>query len=319
MALNKEIVITGASGFIGRHLIGQLVSRGYSPIITTRKLRPAEQMFATACRWFEFDPTRKGSSRELLRELKPKALIHLAGTRGRNDARGAEAACEELNVRATADLLESGMAAGVERIVIIGSAEEYGNQPGPHRESAVSQSASAYGNSKAIATSNALTMHKERGCPVVIVRPFTVYGPDQPNDMFIAEAVDAAVRGEDFRMSEGYQKRDLVFVEDVVRGVIAAATAPNIEGQIINLGSGIAHSLREVAQRIWEIAAARSLLMIGARKAQPEELYDTWADITLAQRLLNWTPTVSLNTGLERTIEHVRRQMDERPQRCLAV
>ena len=318
MALN-EIVITGASGFIGRHLIGQLVSRGYSPILTTRKLRPAGQMSDTACRWFELDLTRSGSSRDLLNELKPKVLIHLAGTRGRNDARGAEVACEELNIRATSELLESAMAVGVARIVIVGSAEEYGKHPGPQQESSSSKSASVYGNSKAIATSNALRMYNEKGCPAVIVRPFTVYGPDQPTDMFIAEAVDAAVRGVDFRMSDGYQKRDLVFVEDVVRGLIAAATVPNIEGQIINLGSGIAHTLREVAQRIWEIAAARSLLMIGARKAQPGELYDTWADITLAQSLLNWSPTVSLNRGLERTIEHVRKQLEERSQRCLAV
>jgi nucleoside-diphosphate-sugar epimerase len=211
------------------------------------------------------------------------------------------------------------MSSGVARIVLIGSAEEYGNQRGPQQESSSPQPTSVYGNSKAIATANALKMHKERGCPVVIVRPFTVYGPDQPIEMFVAEAVDAAVRGTEFRMSEGYQKRDLVFVEDVVTGVIAAATVPNIEGQIINLGSGAAHSLRDVAQRIWEIARARSLLMIGARNAQPEELYDTWADITLARQLLNWTPSVSLNTGLERTIDHVRSQLEERSQRCLAM
>jgi len=262
--------------------------------------------------------TEVGASRQVLQTLKPKVLIHLAGTRGRGDVRGAQVACDELNVRATLELLESAMANGAERIVILGSAEEYGNQPGPHIESSSPQPTSIYGKSKALATSQALTLYKEAGCPVVIVRPFTVYGPDQPNDMFIAEAVDAAVRGADFRMSEGNQKRDLVFVEDIVQGIIAAATTPNIEGTVINLGSGIARTLRDAAQRIWELAGARSPLMIGARSAQPQELYDTWADITLAQRLLNWNPAVSLETGLERTIDHVRRQAEERSQ-CLAV
>jgi len=315
---NKEVVITGASGFIGRHLVRQLIAEGCSPILTTRKLKrdnPVDQQR----RWFELDLTDHGRSRELFQSLKPRVLIHLAGTRGRGDARGADVACDELNVRATVELLESAVACGIERIVIVGSAEEYGNQPGPHDESSPAQSASTYGHSKAIASSHALRLYREVGCPVVIVRPFTVYGPDQPIDMFVAEAVDAAVRGLDFRMSEGNQKRDLVFVEDVVRGLIAAATAPNIEGRVINLGSGIARSLREVAQCIWKIAGASAPLLIGARKAQPEELSDTWADISLARRLLGWTPRVSLETGLERTIDHVRRQLGEKTQKCLAM
>jgi nucleoside-diphosphate-sugar epimerase len=211
------------------------------------------------------------------------------------------------------------MAAGVQRIVIVGSAEEYGNQPGPQHEALPINATSPYGISKARTTEHAMRMHAEAGCPVVIVRPFSVYGPDQPSDMFIAEAVDAAVRNVEFRMSHGEQKRDLIFVEDVVRGLIAAACAPDVEGAIINLGSGLNHSLRDVARRIWDLADAQSQLLIGARESTAEELYDTWADIELGQRLLEWKPNISIESGLERTIDYAREQLWQTVQTCQAM
>ena len=316
----ERVAITGATGFIGRHLVRKLVSAGCQPVLLARKLindgwvKGLEERI----RWVEVDLTETGSVQEHLRNLRPRTLIHLAGTRGRGDVRGAKVACEELNFRATLDLLRASMDAGVQRIVIIGSAEEYGNQPGPQHEALPFKATSPYGISKARATEHAMRMHADSGCPVVIVRPFSVYGPGQPGDMFIAEAVDAAVRNVEFRMSDGYQKRDLIFVEDVVRGLIAAAGASNVEGHIINLGSGLAQPLRDVARRIWRLADAQAPLLIGARKSPPDELYDTWADIKLARRLLDWEPGVSLESGLEQTIECARKRLGQRVQTCQA-
>ena len=317
----ERVAITGATGFIGRHLVSKLVAAGCAPVLLVRKPAQSDRVKRpdAGLRSVELDLTETSSVQEAIQGLKPRVLIHLAGTRGRGDVRGVEVACEELNVRATINLLRAATTAGVQRIVIVGSAEEYGNQPGPQNEALPIRATSAYGISKARATGEALKMHAEAGCPVVVVRPFSVYGPGQPIHMFIAEAVNAAVRNIEFRMSRGEQKRDLIFVEDVVRGVIAAACASAVEGKIINLGSGLTHSLRDVGRRIWELTGAQSQLMIGARQTPAEELYDTWADISLAQRLLDWEPGVSLESGLERTIDFARRQLGETAQRCQAM
>ena len=304
MSFLERVAVTGATGFIGSHLVRQLASKERRLTLISRA---------------QADLTDGNSIREILRKEKPVTLFHLAGTRGRADARGAREACDELNFRATAALLEAAMLAGVRRIVIAGSAEEYGNQPGPLSESLPSKATTAYGISKARATARALEMHAREGLPVTIVRPFSVYGPGQPRDMFVAEAVDQAVQHADLRMSHGEQKRDLIFVEDVVRGLVAAATAEGVEGKIINLGTAQAHRLRDVAERIWEMTGARGRLLVGARATAPDELYDTWADVTLARRLLGWEARTQLESGLRRTIDFAREQLGTKAQQCQAM
>lgn len=314
----EKVAVTGATGFIGSHLARALATKECRLTLISRA-QIENSSDGKRC-WAQADLTDSNSIRDILQREKPATLFHLAGTRGRRDARGAREACEELNFRATAALLETAMRAGVRRVVIAGSAEEYGNQPGPLDESLPSKATSAYGISKAKATAYALEMHAREGLPVTVVRPFSVYGPGQPRDMFVAEAVDQAVRHANLRMSRGEQKRDLIFVDDVVRGLIAAATAEDVEGKIINLGTGQAHRLRDVAERIWDIAAARGRLLAGARAAAPDELYDTWADVTLARKLLGWEVRTELENGLRRTIDFAREQLETKTQQqCQAM
>lgn len=318
MPVREPVLITGASGFIGGHLVRSIISTGKKPILLSR-FDAASQKFddiRDRARIMHADLTDGESIKKIIFETKPATIIHLAGTRGNGDARGAHIACEAINAIATAQILEAAVSASVERIVIVGSAEEYGDQSGPLVESMPVQPRTPYGISKAKATEFALNMHRERGCPVVIVRPFSVYGSDQPRSMFIAEAVESSVRNITFQMSHGEQRRDLIFVNDVVRGLIAAASVERIEGQIINLGTGRAHRLRDVAEMIWKLTETEAPLAVGARYAPQEELHDTWADITLARRLLDWEPQVDLETGLRETIRVMREQLEMNKHLC---
>jgi nucleoside-diphosphate-sugar epimerase len=167
-----------------------------------------------------------------------------------------------------------------------------------------------------MATNQAIAMHARDGCAVVVVRPFSVYGPGQPRDMFIAQAIDSALRNVEFKMTRGEQKRDLIFVDDVVSGLIAAASALGIDGCVINLGSGECHRLREVAELVWKLTGTNAPLLIGARTAREADLYDTWADITLARRLLEWEPRVDLEDGLRRTVDFARDELGTKTKVC---
>src|SRR5260370_11338259 len=110
-------------------------------------------------------------------------------------------------------------------------------------------------------------MAGERGCAVVVLRPFTVYGPGQPPDMFVASALAAALLGHPFEMSAGEQKRDLVFVEDVVEALLVAARTPGLEGRVAHLGTGQAHPPPDGAPPRLDATGSHAALPAGAAGA----------------------------------------------------
>lgn len=303
----EKIFVTGGTGFIGRHLLQALVDEGHSPTAIVRRVEHVEELpeaLQKGVRWIELDLLDEGSVARIIDAERPTIVFHLAGTRRLgSETDGAASFCHELNVDATRHLLVASNRAGAERIVIAGSAEEFGSQPGPFDETTPLKPVSVYGKSKAEATHLALAMHQQENCPVVIVRLFTVYGPNQPRGMFVSDAIEAAVNSESFSMSEGTQKRDLVFVEDAVRAMIAAGSTPGIEGMAFNCGSGTPVQLRDIAQTIWRISESQAALLIGDRIRAADDMQVTWADTTLARKYLDWKPCVDLEKGLRITIE----------------
>jgi nucleoside-diphosphate-sugar epimerase len=310
-----RIAVTGAGGFLGQHLAKALVERGGNPLLFVHS--SSERGLPEGLRRVALDLTERAAVGSVLELERPQIIFHLAGTRGIGAGALTWSRCVELNVDSTVHLLEASQRAGVERVVIIGTADEYGNQGGPLGEDLPLAPASPYAVSKAVATQLAQAMHARDDCPVVILRPFTVYGPGQPANMFVSEAIDCAVRGAAFRMTEGRQRRDLIYVDDAIEAFIAAAAAPGVEGKVINIGSGEAYALRDVAKMVWRLSGTEAELMIGARPGAATELHDTWADIARAKELLGWSPSIGLEEGLTRMIGWVRERFAKAESECL--
>jgi nucleoside-diphosphate-sugar epimerase len=305
----RKVLVTGAGGFIAGHLVPALADSGSDIVLLSRSPRRANGWSSDRVRWVQTDLRDESRLATILGEEAPDVVFHLAGTRGRGTP-APFLGCAEVNVSDTLRLLEAARrVAPATRFVLTGSAEEYGGHAGRQAEDLPLRPTSPYGLSKAAATRFALELAAQGGCPVVVLRLFSVYGPGQPPDMFVAEAVDCAVRGLPFRMSRGDQRRDLVFVADVVDALIRTARLPDVAGTVINVGTGEAHPLREVAERIWQLAASDGPLLVGAREASGAEAVDTWADIGRARALLGWEPRTGLDAGLRQTIEWARARL----------
>ncbi len=302
----EKILVTGGTGFLGGAVLDELILRGAQPFAAARKPPPEFlEKYRDKIVPIAIDLLDQPGLRQVLKTLQPDKIVHLAGVSGRKT--NGNDSLEKINFEAAARLLELAHETRVERIIIIGTADEYGFQTAPLSERLPTEPVSDYAVSKNKAVKYALALHEKYRLPVVILRPFTVYGSGQPPSMFVSQAVECAVKNVVFEMSKGIQKRDLVFVTDFADAMMRALKTENIEGEIFNVGSGEAIALRDLAEKIWNLAGADlDRLKIGARQTNRNELHDTRADISKIKKTMGWKPEISIDEGLKNVIESRR-------------
>lgn len=268
-----RLLITGAGGFIGRAVLARALAEGHQ-----------------ATPW---DDVPAGPDR--LRNAD--AVIHLAG-RYPTTARAATAQqLVEANTALTAAVLDACGATGARpRIVLAGTAAVYGAQDAPLTESTPTRATSAYGASKLGAEALLRAAPGTHTC----LRLFNVYGPGQPrSNVFDTIAVQLPADGP-VRVRDLNPVRDFVHVDDVARAFVAAATLPAALPPVINIGSGQATSVAELAHCILQAAGqCRVLEAMTAAVAAPDRVV---ADIALAARALHWQPSVELVAGAADTL-----------------
>lgn len=299
----ERILVTGGTGFLGSHVVSRLVAEKIVPIVLTRN-SSAENLNANDGQviYIQHDLLDHTSTWQIIEKLHPDRIIHLAGYTFKTEEQ--PSILEKFNHEATVNLLEAAAAVRVKRIILTGTADEYGFQNSPQTETMAAKPVSEYAVSKNKAVEYALEAFRKIELPIVVVRPFTIYGVGQPAKMFVAQAIKCAVTGTAFEMSKGEQKRDLLFVTDFVNAIIELLNTERASGEIYNLGSGESIALKTLAEKIWEIAGAdRDLLQIGARPTGGSELHDTQADISKIKRMIGWKPNISLDKGLQIVVE----------------
>ena len=307
---DEKILLTGGTGFLGRYVTKELLSKGITPTILTRNLHTEIlNNHGGIPNLVKMDLFDVATLKNFLEIFKPSVIIHLAGCinqTGKNSD-----ILEKFNFEVTAKLLELADLIKVKKFILTGTADEYGFQACPQVETMPAMPVSDYALSKNKAVNYALSLFKNNNLPIVILRPFTVYGAGQPAKMFVSQAIEAAVKRIPFEMSEGRQKRDLLFVTDFVSAIIKTLMADGIEGETFNVGSGESIALEKLAKRIWEIAGADGeLLKIGARQTAQNELHDTQADVSKISARLGWRPKVSLDEGLELVVRQARKDLE---------
>ncbi|HVF46257.1 MAG TPA: NAD(P)-dependent oxidoreductase [Pyrinomonadaceae bacterium] len=304
----ERILVTGGTGFIGRHVVNLLTGQGYRPLITTFSS-------ASGPEFVKLDVTDPGNTRAVVDSFEPQIVIHLAGVTGHDDATGEK--CRNVNYLGTLNLLNSLEGRDVSRVILIGSASEYGHQPIPFQEDMTARPVSAYGLSKTRATEAALERFATTGLPVTILRVFSAFGEWQPNKLFLSQLLTHALLNRDFKMSDGLQRRDYIYAADVAMAITAAMLAEPAVGRVINIGSGRGTVLHDLARYTWALCGAdEARLHIGAREKSGDDAFDTEADISLAADILGWAPQNSLLPTPGRTavvsemIAHIRGRVD---------
>jgi len=303
-----RVAITGATGFLGRHLVPAALRAGHEVTVLVRPgaARPVGVQSVAG---------HLGDSTALHRLVDGvEAVIHLAAVGVQARSRQWDAMIAT-NVVDPQRLLVAAHAAGVERMVALGTCLEYqghGKLPGAPAAGAPRchegdelEAVEPYGASKAAGGLLLRSRARTAGLPCWYLRLAAVYGPDDDSEKVLPAAAAAARENRPMDLSGGEQVREWIFVDDAVAAVLVAATTPPPDGvDAINVGTGEAHRLVDVAYRIFDLAGAdRALLRRGALPYRAGEAHHLVMTHELARRALGgWEPKVGLDDGLQRLL-----------------
>jgi nucleoside-diphosphate-sugar epimerase len=295
--LSRKILITGAGGFIGSHLCHRLSQDGHEVHAVSRTATPTDTDIG---RWWQGDCSDFATVHSILRAVKPDVVFHLASHVA--GARELEVVLPTFrnNLMSTVNLLTAATEIGCQRIVLVGSVEE------PNGKDAEVTHISPYAVAKWASSTYGQMFYALYRTPVVIARIAMAYGPGQKDVRKLIPYVTLALlRGETPKLTSGHRLIDWIYIDDVVTGLLAAASVRDIEGCTVDLGSGVLLPIRTVIMHLVDLIGASVVPDFGALSDRLLEQARK-ADASHTYEKIGWKTVVPLEEGLARTVEWYR-------------
>jgi UDP-glucose 4-epimerase len=313
---SKRILVTGADGFIGSHLVERLVAEGASV--------RAFCFYNSHGSWGWLD----SASREVQDSIEVRlgdirdrrcvaqavegvdVIFHLAALIAIPYSYEAPQSFIETNVLGTLNVLEAARSSRITRLIHTSTSEVYGTPSEvPIRETHPLQAQSPYAASKVAADQLALSYHHSFAVPVTVLRPFNTYGPRQSTRAVLPTILLQLLEGRrEIELGRLDPKRDLTFVSDTVEGFVRAALATGVEGQTVQLGTGRSVSIAELFAVACRVVGVEANVKQDPRRLRPDasEVMVLLSDPSAARDRLGWVPKVELEEGLRHTAEWLR-------------
>jgi NAD dependent epimerase/dehydratase len=309
----KKVLVTGAGGFIGSHLMERLVELGAH----TRAFVHYNSLGRWG--WLDYSPVKTEmdvitgdvTDRDSVqRAVQGVDLVfHLAALIGIPYSYHAPVSYVRTNVEGTLNVLQAALEADVDRVVHTSTSEAYGTaQYVPTDEQHPLQGQSPYSATKIGADKLAEAFHCSFGLPVVTLRPFNTYGPRQSDRAVIPTIITQCMEANTIRLGNLSPTRDFSYVADTIEGFICAAQSREAVGKVINVGTGQEISIGDLAHKIAALMDKSIEIERESERVRPEEgeVERLCAANDLAKELLGWEPSYTLDEGLRLTIDWIR-------------
>jgi nucleoside-diphosphate-sugar epimerase len=304
----KRIFLTGATGFIGSHLLRRLIKEKCEVHISVRENSLLNRIkdVMDNCTCHTLDLTDFKSTKNLIKKLKPTIIFHLAAYGAKYQQQDIYQAVD-VNIKVSVNLFKSYLENKLLRFVYTGTSLEYGYKSKPVSERSLPNPQSTYAITK-FASVHLLSLmaKKAKQGNLVILRPFGVFGESEVNYKLFSQIINKLNKRLPLEMTEGEQIRDYIYIDDFIDACIRAAkitltNANNVE--IINIGSGKKTSIKDIAFKIaGQLGVNKDLLRFGALPYRPDEIMYSVANIKKAKKILNWEPKTSLEKGIKSMI-----------------
>jgi len=299
-----NFLITGAAGFLGSALANHLAREGHQVRGLDDLSKGDPQVLSPDVHFTRGDVNDRPKLWTLLQEVD--CVYHLAARVSVQESVLYPREYNATNVGGTVSLMEAMRDVGVRRVILASSGAVYGDQgEQPLKESATPDPHSPYAVSKVSAEHYVRTIGNLWGMDTVCLRIFNAYGPGQhlpaSHPPVVPHFLRQALRGGTLVVhGNGEQTRDYVYVDDVVSAMVAAATAPNVNGLVINVGSGTETSIRMLVKNVGEATGREVDSLFNANTSGGVSRMR--ADISLAAQKLNYKPSIKLDEGLRLTL-----------------
>ena len=315
----KQVLVTGAGGFIGSHLVETLLARGakvrafvrYTSRQDPGMLRQLSTEDFSKIELIAGDLRDEQAVRQAVKDCQ--IVFHLGALISIPYSYRHPVEVASTNFMGTLNILTACLDAGVERLVHTSTSEVYGTaRRVPIAESHPLQGQSPYSASKIGADKLAESFFCAYDLPVVTVRPFNTFGPRQSARAVIPTIITQALVNDTLKLGNLAATRDFTYVADTVDGFIRAAEAQGVEGQLFNLGTGAEISIGELAGQIIRMLHRPVEIRMDSERLRPDasEVQRLLSDNSSAVQRLDWRPAHTLEQGLEHTIAWIREHLE---------
>lgn len=306
-----KVLVTGADGFIGSHLVEALMERGhqvkafvyYNSFNSWGWLDSLPKAKLKQIEIFSGDVRDPNGVRQAMRGCD--AVYHLAALIGIPFSYHSPDSYIDTNVKGTLNVLQAARELALSKVVVTSTSEVYGTaRYVPIDEAHPLQGQSPYSASKIGADKIAESFHLSFGLPVVTARPFNTYGPRQSARAIIPTIISQLMSGaKEIKLGSLHPTRDLNFVTDTCAGFVALGGCKAAEGKAVNIGAGFEISVGDLAALIMKVTGRKAKIVTTAERRRPKksEVERLFCGNKLIKKLTGWKPKVSLEEGIERT------------------
>jgi len=306
--LKKKLLVIGGTGFLGSHVCREAIKKNYRVIsVSTKKTK---FNLIKKVKYIKCDISNSTTIKRKL-NFEVDYIINFGGYVDHSDKNKTY----QSHFKGCKNLIDFYQKKKIKKFIQIGSSLEYGKTKSPHKEKTMTKKVillkSIYAKSKLLSTNYCMNAFKKNFFPVIVLRPYLVYGPGQKIDRLIPFIISKSLTNKTFPCSSGVQLRNFLFVEDFVKAIFKTLTKKNVNGEIINIGSNNNLKVKKVILMIKDYLNSGKP-MFGKIKLRKDESIKYYPSIKKAKNLINWKPLIQFEKGLIQTIKYYKEKSDKK-------
>jgi nucleoside-diphosphate-sugar epimerase len=305
---NKRLLITGASGFIGSHLVRRMVEENAEVNIIVRDGSDLWRIDSLLkdIKIHRADLRDSEKIDVYIRKIKPDYVFNMAAY-GVDSRQKDYFIAANTNIIGTMNMLNPLISVGCKKFLNIGTCMEYGDKKEIIKETTHLEPFNIYGSTKAASTILAHQIAGENNIDIVTLRAYGVFGENEGNHKFFPHIILSILNNADVDLTGCEQYRDYSYIENLIDGFVLAAQNDAVKNEIFNIGTGIIHPLKYYVDKVFEKMETVKKPNYGAIPYRSGEVWKPHPDISKIQKILGWAPKIGFDEGLDRTIQWYER------------